>query len=302
MKRKFDDIDSLLIWLYIFIDKLYNQTELPLYSLRLSNNSVPFFTDTELFTCAIFTELLKCRSKKDGYLYIRRHYLSWFPNLPTYEVYNRKLNKYQEAICYIFKIFRNLFAVVSDQKIAQIDTAPITVCKAQHSSCAKAAKPFVSKGFCPSKKMYYVGVKLQIISQNRANQLPYPIDYHIETAQMHDLDIAKLTLPYLDLNDIDLYGDRGYIDKNFQLDLFENNHINLITPNKKLKGQPPLTLFQKAYNSIHSSIRQPIDTLFGWIEDQTNIENASKVRSVDGLFYHINIKMLAALLLLVIKF
>ena len=302
MKRKFDDIDSLLIWLYLFIDRQYNQTELPLYSLRLSNNCIPLFTDSELFTCAIFTELMKCRTKKDGYLYLRRHYLTWFPNLPKYEVYIRKLNKYHEAISYIFKLLRNTFAVLSDQKIAQIDTAPVSVSQAQHSSRARAAKPFVSKGYCPSKRMYYVGVKLQVISQNRVSQLPYPIDYHIETAEMHDLDIAKLTLPYSELSDIDLYGDKGYIDKDFQLDLFDEKHINLITPNKKVKGQPPLTLFQNAYNAIHSSIRQPIDTLLGWIDDQTNIENASKVRSVDGLFYHINIKMVVALLLLVIQF
>ncbi len=33
---------------------------------------------------------------------------------------------------------------------------------------------------------------------------------------------------------------------------------------KEFNGKPPLTLFQKAENSIHSSTRQPIDTLFKW--------------------------------------
>jgi len=301
MKKEFSNTDDLLIWLYIFIDNIFKQGELSLYTLRLSNNCYPYFTDCELFTCAIFAELMGCRNKKDGFKYIHRHYLSWFPKLPNYEVYNRKLNKFQEAFACIFKMLRESFAN-SSETIAQIDTAPISVCQAQHSSKSKAARPFVSKGFCAAKKKYYIGVKLQIISQNRKNTLPIPFDYHIETASKHDLEIAKLTLPYIVLENIDLYGDKAYIDNDFQLELFENKNINVITPIKKKKGQSHFMLFQQAYNSIHSSIRQPIDTLFGWINDKTNIENASKVRSVNGLFLFVNIKMVAALIMLIFQF
>jgi len=104
------------------------------------------------------------------------------------------------------------------------------------------------------------------------------------------------------LENIDLYADKAYIDKNFQLDLFDNIRVKLMTPKKKTKGQRHFTLFQQAFNTIHSSIRQPIETLFGWINDQTNIENASKVRSVEGLLYHINVKMVAALMMLIVQF
>jgi len=36
--------------------------------------------------------------KKSGYKYIKRNYHSWFPMLPTYEVYSRKLNKFQHGL------------------------------------------------------------------------------------------------------------------------------------------------------------------------------------------------------------
>ena len=62
--------------------------------------------------------------------------------------------KYNEALCYIFKILRNKDAM-SDQPIAQIDTAPISVCQAQHSANAKAATPFVTKGYCQAKNVLY---------------------------------------------------------------------------------------------------------------------------------------------------
>jgi hypothetical protein len=301
MKTNFDNIDTFLIWLYLFIDDLFQQTELPLYTMRLSNNQEPYFTDVELFTCAIFTEIVGCNNKKHGHRYLKQHYFAWFPKLPSYEVYNRKLDKYHEALTYMFKMLRNRLTM-PQPVIAQIDTAPIVVCQQQHIAKANAARPVVAVGYCASKKEFYRGVKLQLITLKRDTLLPLPIDYTIEAASVHDLEIAKQTLPYSDLENSDLYGDKAYIDADFQLELFETKGINLITPTKKQKGQPEFTLFQKAYNAIHSSIRQPIDTLFGWINDQTHIENASKVRSINGLFYHINVKMVAALLLLMFSF
>ena len=74
MKLTFDDNDSLLIWLYLLIDSLFTQTELPLYTERLSNNKYPFFTDVELFTCAVFTELIGFKNKKrytKAYYYLK---------------------------------------------------------------------------------------------------------------------------------------------------------------------------------------------------------------------------------------
>ena len=300
MKDIIDDFDNLLIWLYLLIDKMYKQTELQLYLFRFSNNNIPFFTDTELITCAIFTELVGCKDKKHGYKYIRHHYWDWFPCLPSYEAYNQKLNKFKDTLAYLFCILTKTYNI-SKHAIAMIDTAPIVVCQQQHAAHSKAVQPFVSKGYCPAKKEFYMGVKLQIIAQKVSNSLPFPIDYYIHTAEQHDLDICKQTIPFLDLDNFDLYGDKAYIDQSFQAELDEHNHICFKTPIKKFKGKPPLTLFQKAENSIHSSTRQPIDTLFGWINKKTNIQNAANVRSINGLFYHINVKMVAAVLLLIIN-
>jgi len=132
--------------------------------------------------------------------------------------------------------------------------------------------------------------------------LPFPFEFDLATASFHDLDIAKATLPNSGFEQVKLFSDLAYVDNQFQLDLFDEKGIQIITPVKKKKGRPPLTLFKKAYNSIHASIRQPIDTLFAWINDQTGIQNASKVRSTEGLIYHVSVKMLAAIIFILIKF
>ena len=301
MKIKLDDDDSLLIWLYLEISDLVSQSELPLYTTRFSPNHVPFFTDAELFTCGIFAELVMGKDKKAGYEYIKKHYGDWFPRLPGYEVYTRKLNKYHEALAYIYKALGRKYGA-ADQAFAMIDTAPIEVCQAQHSQKSTAAQPFVSKGYCPAKKRYYIGAKLQILAQGRAQKLPWPIEFALASAAIHDLEIAKETLPNSELENIALYGDKAYKDQQWQLELFESKTITVITPLKKRKGQTSLMLFQQAANSIHSSIRQPIDSLFAWIHKKTGIQNASKVRSQNGLFYHVCVKMLAALIFMIVEF
>lgn len=302
MDLKFDDDhESLLIWLYLEISDLVRQIEFNLYPLRLSNNNVPLFSDAELFTCCIFAELMGCKRKKQGYHYIKRHFHSWFPQLPSYEVYSRKLNKYYDALIYIFGRLCHKYGTVS-QSHAIVDTAPIEVCQPQHAQNSTAARPFVSKGYCAAKKKYYIGAKLQIVAQARNHHLPFPFEFSLASASFHDVTIAKATLPDSKFYHIDLYSDNAYIDNEFQLELFETKGINLITPIKKKKGQSQLTLFQQASNSIHSSLRQPIDALFAWINEKTDIQNASKVRSENGLFYHICVKMIAALILLIVQF
>ena len=46
-------------------------------------------------------------------------------------------------------------------------------------------------------------------------------------------------------------------------------------------------------------MRQPIESLFNWIEEKTGIQCASKVRSYQGLLVHVFGRLAAAMYLLV---
>jgi len=47
-----------------------------------------------------------------------------------------------------------------------------------------------------------------------------------------------------------------------------------------------------------SRVRQPIESLFNWIEEKTGIQVASKVRSTKGLMVHVFGRLAAALFLM----
>jgi len=72
----------------------------------------------------------------------------------------------------------------------------------------------------------------------------------------------------------------------------------LFTPVKKQKGQNMLDSADRLLSSAISSVRQPVESFFNWIEEKTKIQIASKVRSFEGLMVHIYGKLAAAFFIL----
>ncbi len=97
-----------------------------------------------------------------------------------------------------------------------------------------------------------------------------------------------------------LIGDKAYPDTDLEQWLAKQN-TKLLTPIKKPKGKE-LTKAQKAYNRLVSRLRQPIESLFNWIDEKTGIQTAGKVRSTDGLMIHCFGKLTFAMLLLVFNY
>ncbi len=61
----------------------------------------------------------------------------------------------------------------------------------------------------------------------------------------------------------------------------EDQNLVVLTPVKKQRRQN-LNADEKQRSTAISRIRQPIESLFSWIEQQKRIECASKVRSYRG--------------------
>lgn len=71
----------------------------------------------------------------------------------------------------------------------------------------------------------------------------------------------------------------------------------MLTPVKRQKGQPPLDAADVWLSRAVSQVRQPIESIFNWIEEKTGIEVASKVRSYQGLLVHVFGRLAAAMFL-----
>ncbi|MFL6215105.1 MAG: transposase, partial [Blastocatellia bacterium] len=73
--------------------------------------------------------------------------------------------------------------------------------------------------------------------------------------------------------------------------------VYLVTPYKRKRNEEE-TAVPRLFNRFVSSIRQPIESLFGWLIQRTDVQNASRVRSAQGLLVHCYGKLAVACLLL----
>jgi hypothetical protein len=82
----------------------------------------------------------------------------------------------------------------------------------------------------------------------------------------------------------ELFGDLAYPTPQI-ISHLKAQQTRLIAPQKKPKGKE-LTPDENYYNRLVRSIRQPIESLFNWMQEKTGIQRASKVRSTDALMIH----------------
>lgn len=141
--------------------------------------------------------------------------------------------------------------------------------------------------------MYYYGIKLHILGSAQKGKLPVPEMIGITRAGESDIAAYEIILP--DIAEYEKFADKAYLSA-------ETAKQKTYTPVKKQKGQEYLDAADQLYSTAVSRIRQPIESIFSWIEEKTKIQIASKVRSHNGLIVHVFGKLATAMNLLVARF
>jgi hypothetical protein len=154
-------------------------------------------------------------------------------------------------------------------------------------------------GYCSSKNTFFHGGKLHIVVERRPGKLPLLKQAGLTPGSENDLRALRRVLPKIE--DGILCGDKAYCDGPLKERLAEDQNLDLLTPVKKNKGQKTLSASDKLFSEAVSRMRQPIESLFNWINEKTGIQRASKVRSYQGLLVHAFGRLAAAMLLLALN-
>ena len=288
------DWQEKLIALFLYINRHYD-SELFIYAERMSNNADPEFSDVEVITVYLWGIMNGHEKVKSIHKYTINHLSGWFPGLPSYTAYIQRLNRISPVFSGLLPLIQNDFPPLPGPEfIRLIDSMPIMIAKAQRSGGAKVAREIAAKGYNSTKKTYYYGLKLHILAFRRDGRLPLP-DY-IGVTAANEADISVLKEIADDLYDTPVYADKAYIAETLGF-LLEQQNSPLNTPVKKKKGEQ-LGMAEKILSTAVSRVRQPIESLFNWIEEKTGIQTASKVRSTQGLLVHVFGKLAAAMLML----
>lgn len=286
------DNHSNLVKIYLFVCEHYEKT-LKYCVQRFSNNSKPRFTDQEIMTIMLYSIAYEERfTMRQAYDFTANHLRSWFPALPSYVVFTKRVNRLSEA-------FRQLLSISLENgknhasDILLCDSMPIMFCSGKRR--AKVVREISDKGFCSTKSIYYYGVKLHLLASRRPGTIPFPEQIIITPASESDLNVFSEN--WNSIPGKTTFADKAYIDSAMSRKM---NQIDsqVLTPVKHPKGTPDLIkqrdkAADDLFSKIVSSVRQPIESLFSWLIEKAGIQCASKIRSTAGLYTHVFAKLAA---------
>jgi Transposase DDE domain len=269
-------VETKLIELYLLICHLYD-TKPVLKQQRLSNNHQLLCSDEELLTIYMFGHLQGHTSGRRIYDYIRNHWREWFPTLPAYQAFNRRLNELAPAFeLLIEELLTSAAWQIQPRDDRLIDSVPVMLARGTGAN-------------------RYRGVKLHFIAARRSQRLPMPERIHLSKASQHDLAALRELSPRMPTSG-GLFADKAYYHAATQAEFKERGSF-LVASYKRHRNEPE-TNVPTLYNRFVSTIRQPLESLFGWLIQRTDLQNASRVRSSQGLKVHCYGKLAVACLLL----
>ena len=145
---------------------------------------------------------------------------------------------------------------------------------------------FCSKCYCASRQEWYYGCKLHAFVMLRPNRVPLLVAAQVSTASLPDLFAArKMDLDCTPISNGTLFADKAYCDAGWIDFMSRNREISVVTPRKKKKYD--VLLSSDCFSTSVSSLRQPVESFFHWIHCKSGILDASRARSLSGIFFHI---------------
>lgn len=288
-----------LIELYFRVCEVYDNQLMQHCFRHTKNGAQPKFTDSELLTCYLFATGWEQRNgPKACYTFMRNYYREWFPDLPSYQAFNHRLNRLADVlplfVQHCFDRWRELPAAMTSSTILT-DSFPVVTASGNRrpSQCGV----ITNKGRCATKAMWFHGVKVHLGALEQAATLPQPVYLIIAPASEHDKTAQQDELSQL--VNATVVADKAYVDSKLAAAMRDNNS-ELITPPRF--GRSSTQAFQQRNRSAYTlattvvaRFRQPIETLFAWLTQATDIERASRVRSYQGLLVHIYGKIAAVI-------
>ncbi len=181
---------------------------------RQSNNFRPQFSDEECITVYLWGIGQRGFEQKTIYIYTKNHLLDWFPKLPSYAAFSRRLNALAPAFQALAELWLNSVADGACQEAAYIvDPCPVILAEGPRSEHAKVAVESCEKSYNPSRDEWYYGVKLHAFVSRHSGHLPTPLVLMVSGSAVHDLTAAKqIVEDCLPLNPGSLFADKAYID------------------------------------------------------------------------------------------
>ena len=228
----------------------------------LRRGTKPKFSDIEVIALSLTAECLSIDSENHLFSKLNKEYLNDFENLISRRQYNDRRKLLFEKT----EGIRNAMAERLNRQadVFAIDSMPLEICKISREQRNKMGKESAhhspDKGYCASQKKYFYGYKLHSVCS--AAGVIQSLD--LTRASVHDVHYLKDVKELF--SNCMIIGDKGYISRQQQINLFETAGIELEVPLRSNQKE------QKPMMWILKKIRKRIETVFSQLCDQFMIQ------------------------------
>jgi hypothetical protein len=222
----------------------------------------PRFSDIEVIALSLTAECLGIDSENHLFSKLNKEYLNDFENMISRRQYNDRRKLLFEKTERVRKLMASRLNMQAD--VFAIDSMPLEICKLSREKRNRMGKDSLTdcpdKGYCASQKKYFYGYKLHSVCS--AAGVVESLD--LTKASVHDIHYLK-DVKELFSNCI-ITGDKGYVGREHQINLFETAGIQLEVPlrNNQQERKPVVRILKK--------VRKRIETVFSQLCDQFMIQ------------------------------
>ncbi|ARN76515.1 hypothetical protein BST97_15555 [Nonlabens spongiae] len=243
--------------------------------------------DLEVMALAITGEAASIPSENLLFAEIKKHFREDFPMLVDRTRFNRRRRSLEPR----FKESAGLLGDRMDdgRSALLVDSMP---CPIVHNArehrmkiCMEDLGTAPRKGYSAVDRLYYIGYKLHLLMSTQG----IFHDMAVTPANVHDIKFLK-ERQYDGSEERQIIGDRGYISRELQADLFTSYGIELLTPPRKNQ------LVKSAFSPERRKNRKFIETRFSQLCSQFSIK-INLAKSFKGFLTRVSSKLAAVAML-----
>jgi hypothetical protein len=252
------DFEDLCTWVYVIVDDIWQEIE-PYFKRP---DPKPACSDSELIAMVLIGEAVGWDVETEMLSHWEEH-RDLFPNIPSQSRFNRRRRNLMMAFNLIRRVILEVLDLAQDRQCV-IDSLPIPVVQfylaPEYTDNWKAYGAAFGK--VPSRSETIFGYKLHLLTTLGGVIL----DFELAPANAPDLDVGVEMLSghsYLDV-----LGDKAYISVDKAAELWQHNHVRLLTIPRRNQRKQISDSLKKLFNKA----RQIIETVNGQLSEQFNIE------------------------------
>ncbi|WP_299466582.1 IS982 family transposase [uncultured Microscilla sp.] len=234
------------IAIYCFIDDFLKKT-------GYKENPIKKITDAELMTTALVAARYFSGNHQKSMSYMRNHH---GVDMIDKSGFNRRLHGLSMQLNALFIGLGSTLKELNTESKYLIDSFPVSVCRNVRIPRNRILKQEAYRGRNASKREYFYGFKVQVITTVEG----IPVEYFISAGSF--ADITAFQAMNIDLPEgSELYGDSGYTDYGLEDFYKECENIQLLIERKSnsKRGDSPALAF------IKKQLRKRIETTFSEI-------------------------------------